>query len=157
MQPGPASSSASWFVGTGTVIDDQTVGDPYVAAKSALRRDLAAAIDAGKVTWLRPHYVFDPAEPSPAVLRDAVAARDAGRPSSSRRPRLTHDFVHAADVGRAVVATVEHGLTGLVDVGSGRLRTVQALVEAIGATWTRPHRASSRSQETGCADVARVA
>lgn len=144
----------SRFVGVGSVVDDQPDGDPYTAAKSALRADLSAAIDAGDVTWLRPHYVFDPDEPSPAVLRDAVAARAAGRPVVLTTPAATHDFVHAADVGRAVVASVVHGLTGLVDIGSGRLRTVQALVEASGATWTTSVQPTGPAQGSGPADVA---
>jgi len=141
------------FVGTGSVVDDRRSGDPYVAAKSGLRGDLAADIAAGRVTWLRPHYVFDPVEPSPAVLRDAVAARSAGRPVDLATPTAAHDFVHAADVGRAVVAAVQHGLTGVVDIGSGRLRTVHALVEAIGAAWATSAPGASRPHETGCADV----
>ena len=144
----------SRFVGTGTVVDDQPHGDAYAAAKSRLRADLAAAIDAGEVTWLRPHYVFDPDGPSPAVLREAVAARTAGRPVALSTPTAAHDFVHAADVGRAVVAAVLDGLTGVVDVGSGRLRTVQALVEAAGATWESAAPAASGPQGSGRADVA---
>jgi UDP-glucuronate decarboxylase len=124
------------FVGTGTVLDLQTDGDPYTAAKAGLRHDLAPAIAAGAVTWVRPHYVFDPDEPSPAVLRAAAEARTQGRPVELSSPAAEHDFVHAADVGRAVVAVVQSELTGFVDIGSGRLRSVGALVEASGATWT---------------------
>jgi nucleoside-diphosphate-sugar epimerase len=124
------------FVATGTVVDDGPGADAYTDAKAALRADLGDEIDAGHVTWLRPHYVFDPDEPSPAVLRAAGAARVAGRPVELATPEATHDFVHAADVGRAVVAAVVHGLDGIVDIGSGRLRTVSALVEAGGARWT---------------------
>jgi nucleoside-diphosphate-sugar epimerase len=144
----------SRFVGVGSVVDDQPDGDAYTASKYTLRTDLRAAIDAGDVTWLRPHYVFDPDEPSPAVLRDAVAARAAGRPVVLTTPAATHDFVHAADVGRAVVASVVHRLTGLVDIGSGRLRTVQALVEACGATWTTSAQPPGPAQEGRRADVA---
>ena len=144
----------SRFVGTGTVVDDEPDGDPYTAAKSALRADLSDAIDAGDVTWLRPHYVFDPDEPSPAVLRAAAAARMAQRAVDLSTPEATHDFVHAADVGRAVVASVVHGMTGVVDLGSGRLRTVRALVEASGATWTTSALPTDRPPDGTCADVA---
>jgi len=124
------------FVGTGTVVDARPGADPYTDAKAGLRGDLAAEIAAGDITWLRPHHVFDPAEPSPAVLRAAAAAQAAGRPVDLATPHAMHDFVHAADVGRAVVATVVHGLAGVVDIGSGRLRAVSTLVEAGGSTWT---------------------
>ena len=127
-----SGSSSSPLARSSTTVRAVT---PTRMAKAALRADLGDEIDAGHVTWLRPYYVFDPGEPSPAVLRAARAARVAGRPVELETPEATHDFVHAADVGRAVVAAVVHGLDGIVDIGSGRLRTVSALVEAGGATW----------------------
>jgi nucleoside-diphosphate-sugar epimerase len=90
------------------------------------------------------------------VLRAAVAAHAAGRAVELSTPGATHDFVHAADVGRAVVASVVHEITGVVDVGSGRLRTVRALVEASGATWTTSGPPACQPQQGRCADVARL-
>lgn len=123
------------FVGLGTVVDDQAGGDAYTESKRGLRADVAELIEDGHITWLRPFYVFDPQTPSPAVLREAMAARDGGRPAVLGSPAARHDFIHAADVGAAVVTAVRNGLRGAIDIGSGNLHRVSDLVEAVGASW----------------------
>ncbi len=85
--------------------------------------------------WLRPYYVFDPVARRPALVADAAAAREAGVPVALRAPDATHDFVHAADVGSAVVTAVRHDLRGVVEIGSGTLHTVAEVVIALGAAW----------------------
>ncbi len=142
------------FIGTGTVLDSEAGGDTYIASKSALRAGLASSIDVGDITWLRPHYVFDPEQPSPAVLRAARAAKAAGHPVALATPGATHDFVHAADVGHAIVASVIQGLTGPVDIGSGQLRAVSALVEGCGATWTTASVPTILQHASARADIA---
>jgi len=121
---------------TGTVVDETAEPlDRYTRSKSELRNALASDISSGTVTWLRPHYVFDPEAGRPALLADATAAAAAGRPVLLGSPDSEHDFVHAADVGRAVAQAVKHGLRGVVDIGSGRTRRVSQVVEALGVAW----------------------
>jgi nucleoside-diphosphate-sugar epimerase len=130
------------FFAVGTVIDDQIPADAYSAAKSALRAALAAPISSGQVTWLRPHYVFDPSAGRPRLLRAAMDAAQSSSAVSLRDPYASHDFVHAADVGAAIVAAVFAHLRGVIDIGSGRLHTVSDLVEACGAEWWAPSQAT---------------
>lgn len=146
------------FFGTGSVVDerpdDEGLGDDaYSASKRSLRAELAGAIAAGELTWLRPHYVFDPDAASPAVLREARTARAEGRPVELSTPDAAHDFIHASDVGRGVVASVVEGLAGVVDIGSGRVRTVGALVSAFGASWTAGLESSSAPVDSAVADT----
>lgn len=141
------------FVALGTVVDDQPGSDPYTEAKRGLRADLAELIDGERITWLRPFYVFDPDVPSPAVLRDATSARAAGQPVELASPHARHDFVHAADVGTAVVAAVQNRLGGAVDIGSGRLHRVSDLVEAVGADWTATPSAAAVAHADSAADT----
>lgn len=123
---------------TGTVVDDEPdPADAYTAAKVALRRELEPAIAAGTIGWLRPAYVFDEAAGRPAVVAAALAARAEGAPVTLQTPDIAHDFVHASDVGAAVVAAVRNGCTGYLPVGSGRVRRVADLVTALGVAWRR--------------------
>jgi nucleoside-diphosphate-sugar epimerase len=123
------------FIGTGTVIDDRAPTDAYSRSKSELRQRLAEEIKGRMVTWLRPFYVFDPVAARPALLADAFDAMSHSRPVRLQSPETRHDFVHAADVGAAIVAVVIYDLHGSIDIGSGCLRSVADLVEACGAAW----------------------
>ncbi|WP_392544874.1 NAD-dependent epimerase/dehydratase family protein [Oryzobacter telluris] len=125
---------------TGSVVDAADPAgndlDPYTLHKAMLRRTFAADIDAGEVGWFRPAYVVDGSIGRPALVAEALAAARAGRAVALRTPSDRHDFVHAADVARAMVTAVTADLTGLLAVGSGRSRTVSELVEALGARWS---------------------
>jgi nucleoside-diphosphate-sugar epimerase len=122
---------------TGTAVDDTTdAADAYTRSKARLRTELAPLIEKSAIGWLRPYYVFDEERRRPALVDLATAARDRGETLHLRSPRQHHDFVHASDVGRAVVTAVSHGLAGEVQIGSGRLRSVSDLVTRVGATWS---------------------
>jgi nucleoside-diphosphate-sugar epimerase len=124
------------LLATGTPLDREPAGaDAYSAAKSALWQALSPAVSAGQVGWLRPFYVIDPARRRPALVDQAIAARDAGHPLTLLTPESRHDFVHVDDVAAAVRTAATHRLAGEVEIGSGRLRTVRQLVEALGAAW----------------------
>jgi nucleoside-diphosphate-sugar epimerase len=127
----------TWFLATGTPLDTAVEpGDAYSAAKGQLRRALQGAIDSGACTWLRPFYVVDPQRRRPELVDQTVAAREAEQTVVLRTPASRHDFIHARDVGTAVVETVRHGLRGEVPIGSGRLRQVGELVTALGVSWS---------------------
>jgi len=152
------ADAGAWFLATGTPLDTATdPADAYSAAKAALRRDLQGEVDAGSCTWLRPFYVVEPQRRRPELVDQAVAARDAGERLVLRTPGSRHDFVHAADVGTAVVGTMRHGLRGEVPIGSGRLRQVSDLVSALGVPWVAgPDAGSPTPQHHDAADVTRL-
>jgi nucleoside-diphosphate-sugar epimerase len=126
---------------TGTVVDrvgeaaPPSDDDTYSAAKRELRARLSDRIAAKEIGWLRPFYVFDQTLRRPEVVAAAMAARDEGRPVQLRTPEAAHDFVHAADVGQAILGALRHDLRGPVDIGSGTIRSVAELVTALGLTW----------------------
>ncbi|MCP3422547.1 NAD-dependent epimerase/dehydratase family protein [Nocardioides pinisoli] len=127
--------SAVWL--TGTAVDDATdATDAYTRSKAGLKARLAPLIEASVVGWLRPYYVFDEARRRPALVDLAVTTRERGETLHLRSPHQHHDFVHASDVGRAIVASVTHGLTGEVPIGSGRLRSVADLVTRLDTPWS---------------------
>ena len=141
------------FIATGSAIDALPGADAYTDAKAGLRSDLTDAIETGSVTWLRPHYVFDPAAPSPAVLRAAFDAQKRGEAVLLHEPYARHDFVHVRDVARAVVAVLESRLTGVVDVGLGVLTAVHTLVEKFGASWAVADSTTTTAGTDAAADV----
>lgn len=145
------------FVGVGTVVDDGAPVDRYSWSKVELRRRLSGPVEAGLVGWLRPHYVFDPERGRPAVVREAAAALAESRPAQLSDPASMHDFVHARDVGTAVATVVRHDLTGVVDVGSGRCRSVAELVERIGVEWRQvPRQGPPVQHDEHAADIRRL-
>jgi nucleoside-diphosphate-sugar epimerase len=121
---------------TGTVVDVSPSGtDLYTRAKADLRAAVESDIDAGVIGWLRPFYVIDETRGRPAVVAQAVEAARRGETLGLLTPDARHDFVHASDVGSAVVHAVLGGRTGYLPVGSGRLHRVADLVAALGARW----------------------
>lgn len=128
--------SGTALVATGTSVDTAAApADAYSLSKARLWRELEPDVAAGALTWVRPFYVFDPERGRPALIAHALAARAAGTPVVLRTPGSEHDFIHAADVGRAIVTAVAHELRGVVEIGSGRLRSVSDLVTALGIPW----------------------
>lgn len=120
-------AAGTHLVATGTVLDAGAgahAADAYTRAKSRLRAALGGH---RQLTWLRPHYVFSPADRRPRLVADVLAGEPLGT------PRAAHDFVHVDDVARAIVDVVRHRLAGPVDIGSGCLRTVAGLARALGA------------------------
>lgn len=147
----------SWFIGTGTALDTVAPTDEYSASKVRLRSALERRITAGEMSWLRPHYVVDPDRRRPELVAQAMDARDAGRAVVLQTPDSAHDFVHATDVGRAIVLAVQRRLAGEVPVGSGKLRRVRDLAEAFGVPW-RPatRRGVPTPHSHDAADIARL-
>jgi len=132
-----ARACGAAFFGTGTALEGESAGngDAYTAAKAKVRLLLAEQIAQGEICWLQPFYVFDPDRGRPALVSDALRARAAGTEVVLRSPYQVHDFVHAADVGRAIVEAVRARLTGQVPIGSGTTHQVCDLVSALEISW----------------------
>ncbi len=153
-----AAGTTIWL--TGTVVDDEAgAADTYTRSKARLKTSLAPLVATSAIGWLRPTYVFDEERRRPALVDLAVSARERGESLHLRSPHQHHDFVHASDVGRAIVASVSHGLLGEVPIGAGRLRSVADLVTRLGTTWTADegHRTPPPTHSGETADTTRLA
>ena len=140
---------------TGTVVDDESdAPDAYSREKAGLRRELEGHVAAGSIGWLQPFYVVDEVRRRPGLVAHALAAAERSEPVALQTPDAAHDFVHASDVGSAVVAAVRHGLSGQVPIGSGRLHTVAALVAALGVPWIPAEQPSATDHEPRAAPPA---
>lgn len=130
-----------WFIGTGTVAElEENPADAYTRAKARTFHTLRSGIEGGALTWLRPHYVFDPDLGRPEVMAEIRRAIAENRTPDLRSPESTHDFVHVRDVAAAVSAVVASQLRGLVPIGSGRNHSVAQLAAAAGASGVQAQR-----------------
>jgi nucleoside-diphosphate-sugar epimerase len=124
------------LIATGTILDRVLrEGDAYATAKYRLHESLKTKIADGQVTWVRPYYVFDPARKRPEVVAHAMAALSTGAAVSLRSPESAHDFIHAADVAKAILVVAQHELRDVIPIGSGTSRKVRELVAALGVEW----------------------
>lgn len=124
-----------WFVGTGSIAElDVNPPDAYGRAKAEVWLHLRPIVDAQIITWLRPHYVFDPLLERPEVMAVIKAAVRHQQLPPLTHPHATHDFVHVKDVGAGVACVVRNRVRGVVPIGSGRLHTVAELARSAGAT-----------------------
>ena len=119
---------------TGSAVDSRPGNDLYSSSKAALLEACRADLNAKRLGWIRPFYVFDSEARRPGLLRDALEAKRNGKPLTIRHPQSQHDFVHAGDVASGIVTAVRHRLLGEVEIGSGKLRSVVEFAEAVGAT-----------------------
>jgi len=144
------------FAGTGTVAETGRGTDAYSAAKAGLRERLTPLIDAGMITWLKPHYVFSIEARRPALVRAALAAIASGEPVHLDTPLEEHDFIEVSDVGRAVLNTLRGDLRGCVPIGSGRTHSALQFAEAMGAKVAPDSGAPATIGSTAAADIRRL-
>jgi nucleoside-diphosphate-sugar epimerase len=87
------------------------------------------------VTVLRPFAVYGPWERRPRFVPTVVTAALNGAPIRLTHPGPGRDFVFAGDVaGACLVAATERAAVGqVVNIGTGRLTTNEALVERLAA------------------------
>lgn len=125
--------SGAWFLAAGSAADtagDPSFQSPYSAAKRQFRAEAQALQTVGRFTWLRPQYVVSIEDRRPRVVR-AYLDRPSGAVLELADPDVELDFIHVGDVASAIAATIENGLTGTVDLGSGSLHSVSELLAAV--------------------------
>jgi len=107
---------------------------PYAAAKLAVYLVLEQwAITAGlALAWPRLFYLYGPFEDSRRLIPNVVLSLLENREVKVTPGEQVRDFLHVEDVARAVVAVVESGVTGPVNVGSGQPVSVREVASRIG-------------------------
>jgi len=102
----------------------------YARSKAAVERLCAAR---GGVAVLRPFTVAGEGQRPDMALARWIAAIRAGRPVIVLgSPARTRDVTDVRDLARAVRSAAEHGVTGPLNVGTGRPRTLAELAGAVG-------------------------
>lgn len=113
---------------------------PYARAKAELHSALTSAL-AGSGTglaWARIFYPYGPNE-HPARLASSLLSRVlAGQPITLKTPNSTKDYIHEADVARALLAVVGTGFQGPINIGTGEGVTVGTLARTLAEFAGRP-------------------
>jgi nucleoside-diphosphate-sugar epimerase len=114
------------FVGIGTVVDKAGMTDIYYQlAKFSCRQMFRREIEEERITWVRPHYVFND-DSWPNFLHS-----DNSSPVTilNDSPR---DFIHLDDVISGLFSILQQQIFGEIDLGSGWLTKPSELCEVFG-------------------------
>jgi len=83
--------------------------------------------------WARVFNLHGPGEPPSRLVPQLVRAGIAGAPFPMRHPGQRRDYLHVADVGRALVALLDREVQGAVNIGSGEGLALRDLATQVGA------------------------
>ena len=110
---------------------------PYGQARVHLWREVAPAVALNELGWTRVHYAFDQEAGHPRLLRQLRDSREFESETLVvlQTPRSTHDFIHVGDVGEALALSIAREMSGLVEVGSGTLHSVEDMAKAMGGNY----------------------
>ena len=121
---------------------------PYARAKDALRRTVEAEIASPDFAfcWGRVFYPYGPGE-HPSRLCSALARKlRAGESLLLKTPGSTKDYIYIDDLAAAILATMERGLTGAVNLGTGQGVTVRDIARNLARLLNREHLVGESSQ-----------
>lgn len=112
----------------------------YGAAKArAGQLALAGAGAMGlRLAWARIFFCYGPGEPPGRLLGDLVAGLRAGQQVDCTDGLQERDFLHTADIGRALAAILASPADGAVNIGSGRAVPVRDVIETAARLVGRP-------------------
>ena len=131
---GLAERGARHLTGTGTFIEYATSPDPLIEDVSPLKplvsysRAKLATLDelrgiAGKAglawSWFRVFNAYGEGEDIARMTSALMRLLAAGTPVSVKTPASLRDYIHASDVAEGMLASLDSGLTGVVNIGTG--------------------------------------
>jgi len=129
------SGSCAEYDWTNPVLDEETTplcpATLYGKAKAVLFDLLQAAAPTLGVSfgWGRIFFPYGPGDRPERLIGTLIAALREGRPAEFSAGTQERDFIHAADVGGALVALVVSNVAGAVNIGSGNAIAVRSFVE----------------------------
>ncbi|MBI3514658.1 MAG: NAD(P)-dependent oxidoreductase [Proteobacteria bacterium] len=106
----------------------------YGTAKDALRRCLEQAAPSLGLSWAwgRIFFVYGPHEPLGRLISSLLDDLLAGRRAAVTAGTQLRDFMHAEDVARAFVATLDSAVEGSLNIASGEAVAVREVVARLG-------------------------
>jgi nucleoside-diphosphate-sugar epimerase len=110
----------------------------YGIAKDALQRLVAAEPCGVEVAWGRVFFLYGPGEARGRLVPDVITALLAGQEIGCGDGMAERDFMHVEDVAGALVALLDSGVTGPVNIASGQCRPLWSVIDAIAAQIGRP-------------------
>lgn len=140
-------------LGLGTCIEYRITGEPlredgpleptflYARCKDALRRTVETEVagDGFRFAWGRVFYPYGPGE-HPARLCSALARKlRTSETLDLKTPDSTKDYIFIDDLAAAILAVIEHRLSGPVNLGTGEGATVRDIAHTIGRLLGKEH------------------
>lgn len=125
----------------------------YARCKDALRRaaEAAAAAEGSCLTWCRLFHLYGPGEDPRRLVPAVVRALLSGERIAVTHGRQVCDYLHVADAAAAMVRLLECGVTGAVNVASGRPVSVREVITRIAMELDRPELIGWGERETPAA------
>jgi nucleoside-diphosphate-sugar epimerase len=81
--------------------------------------------------WCRLFYPYGPGEASDRLCSSAVQSLLSGKPFVLKCPSAQKDYIYIRDVAEGLACILQHGGTGIIDVGTGISITLKQVVEEI--------------------------
>jgi nucleoside-diphosphate-sugar epimerase len=113
---------------------------PYGACKHALHEMVRAyaATSGLSAAWARVFFLYGPGEHPQRLVASVVRALLRGEPAPCSHGRQVRDYLHVQDVANGLVAVLDSGLRGDVNVSSGQAVTLREMVETAARLVGRP-------------------
>ena len=107
----------------------------YGRAKDSLRREVEAlgARSGLRFAWARLFFLFGPAEHPDRLVASVARAVLSGQTADCTEGRQVRDYLPSTEVAEAIVAVLESGVSGAINLGSGVPISVRELIELVGA------------------------
>ncbi len=90
------------------------------------------------VAWLRFFYLYGPYEDKRRLVPAIICSLIDNREAKATKGEQIRDFLHVEDVADAVWAVAQSGLSGPINIGSGKPVAVRDIVMKIGTILGRP-------------------
>lgn len=121
-------------------------GDPlgpstlYGRAKAATGSLLTAAAGAMGIAlaWARIFFCYGPGEPPGRLVGDLIAGLSSGNGVQCTDGRQKRDFLHTADIGRALALLADRNANGPVNVASGQAVSVATVIDTVVRLMDKP-------------------
>lgn len=112
----------------------------YGVAKDALRRLCCsfAAREGFELAWGRLFFPYGPRDDHRRLIPSVIRSLLAGEPVKTTAGTQQRDFIHVADVGRAIALLLDSAATGPVNIASGQSTAVADVVDRLAAAIGRP-------------------
>lgn len=112
----------------------------YGKAKAATFQllDALASVAGVEMAWGRVFFLYGPGEASGRLVSDVVDALLAGRTIECTSGTQRRDFMHVADVAKALTTVLASSHCGAVNIASGICRPVSAVIDEIARQIGRP-------------------
>ncbi len=130
----------------------------YGAAKATTGMALTTAARAMglSLAWARIFFCYGPGEPKGRLLGDLIEGISAGETVDCTDGLQERDFLHTADIGRALAATLASPIDGPINIASGTATPVKSLIEAVARQMGHPDRVNLGARPRPADDPARV-